>query len=192
MGTGLVSSKITLKSFHQSMILFREYECPQCGYPMCNLQCSSGQNHRLECEILSRCKAENRPKTLQIDGMKETNAYAIIAPLRLLLLLEANGDEWMRSNQLMDHQKGWYINGTDVLHYSSIWIFIHSLHLFSERISNAEEWTWYEKYIVNYFLHDLDLLDRFTPAQIHRAIGLINVNAVALKFPMNSSSGKKF
>eukprot|EP00093_Oithona_nana_P005600 05600.XXX_90784_92820_1 [CDS] Oithona nana genome sequencing. len=140
-----------------------EYVCPQCGYPMCNLQCSSGRNHSLECEILSRCTAENRPKTLQIDGLKETNAYAIIAPLRLLLLLEANGDEWMRSNQLMDHQK--------------------------ERISNAEEWTWYEKYIVNYFLHDLDLLDRFTPAQIHRAIGLINVNAVALKFPMNSSSG---
>ena len=92
------------------MILFREYVCPQCGYPMCNLQCSSGQNHRLECEILSRCKAENRPKTLQIDGMKETNAYAIIAPLRLLLLLEANGDEWMRSNQLMDHQKGLYLS----------------------------------------------------------------------------------
>ena len=107
---GYLSSKITLKSFHQSMILFREYVCPQCGYPMCNLQCSSGQNHRLECEILSRCKAENRPKTLQIDGMKETNAYAIIAPLRLLLLLEANGDEWMRSNQLMDHQKGLYIS----------------------------------------------------------------------------------
>lgn len=81
---------------------------------MCNLQCSSGRNHSLECEILSRCTAENRPKTLQIDGLKETNAYAIIAPLRLLLLLEANGDEWMRSNQLMDHQKGWYINGTDV------------------------------------------------------------------------------
>ena len=98
------------------MIHFREYVCPQCGYPMCNLQCSSGQNHRLECEILSRCKAENRPKTLQIDGMKETNAYAIIAPLRLLLLLEANGDEWMRSNQLMDHQKGLYtyINGTAI------------------------------------------------------------------------------
>ena len=40
---------------------------------------------------------------------------------------------------------------------------------------------------MNYFLHDLGLLGRFTPAQIHRAIGLINVNAVALKFPMNSS-----
>ena len=55
-----------------------------------------------------------------------------------------------------------------------------------ERLTNVEEWSWYEKYIVNYFLHDLGLLGRFTPAQIHRAIGLINVNAVALKFPMNS------
>ena len=51
-----------------------------------------------------------------------------------------------------------------------------------------EEWSWYEKYIVNYYLHDLKLAGRFTPAQIHRAIGLINVNAVALKFPMNASS----
>ena len=88
---------------------------------MCNLQCSSGRNHSLECEILSRCKAQNRPKTLQIDQMKESNAYAIIAPLRLLLLQEANGDEWKRSNQLMDHQKGLYhINGTDVFGFSFI------------------------------------------------------------------------
>ena len=29
---------------------------------------------------------------------------------------------------------------------------------------------------------------RFTPAQIHHAIGLINVNSVALKFPMNAAS----
>ena len=73
---------------------------------MCDSQCSTGPNHAIECEILSRCKSENRPKTLQIDSQKETNAYAIIAPLRLLLLQEANGDEWKRSNQLMDHQKG--------------------------------------------------------------------------------------
>ena len=54
-----------------------------------------------------------------------------------------------------------------------------------------EEWSWYEKYIVNYYLHDLKLAGRFTPAQIHRAIGLINVNAVALKFPMNATSESK-
>ena len=55
-------------------------------------------------------------------------------------------------------------------------------------MENVEEWSWYEKYIVNYYLHDLKLAGRFTPAQIHRAIGLINVNAVALKFPMNATS----
>ena len=64
--------------------------------------------------------------------------------------------------------------------------------LFLERLQNTEEWSWYEKYIVNYFLHDLKLSGRFTPAQIHRAIGLINVNAVALKFPMNSTSKWNF
>ena len=61
-------------------------------------------------------------------------------------------------------------------------------YVFSERVDNVEEWSWYEKYIVNYYLHDLKLAGRFTPSQIHRAIGLINVNAVALKFPMNASS----
>ena len=58
-------------------------------------------------------------------------------------------------------------------------------------MENVEEWSWYEKYIVNYYLHDLKLAGRFTPAQIHRAIGLINVNAVALKFPMNATSESK-
>ena len=108
-GLSQASQRVDYDVFpHNSIlkILFREYVCPHCEYPMCNLQCSSGRNHSLECEILSRCKAQNRPKTLQIDQMKESNAYAIIAPLRLLLLQEANGDEWKRSNQLMDHQKG--------------------------------------------------------------------------------------
>ena len=47
---------------------------------------------------------------------------------------------------------------------------------------------WYEKHIVTYLLHNLQLSDRFTSAQIQRCIGLINVNAVALKFPMLKSS----
>ena len=47
---------------------------------------------------------------------------------------------------------------------------------------------WYEKHIVTYLLHNLQLSDRFTPAQIQRCIGLINVNAVALKYPMSNSS----
>ena len=61
------------------------------------------------------------------------------------------------------------------------------MNFISDRIQNTEEWMWYEKYIVNYLLHQLRLTDRFTSADIQRAIGLINVNAVALKYPMNST-----
>ena len=65
---------------------------------------------------------------------------------------------------------------------------------FLDRIKNTEDWMWYEKHIVTYLLHNLQLSDRFTPAQIQRCIGLINVNAVALKYPMSNSSStrKKF
>ena len=52
----------------------------------------------------------------------------------------------------------------------------------AERREIEEDWNWYEKYIVNYFINDLNLGDRFTPEQIHRAVGLINVNAVSMKF----------
>ena len=60
------------------------------------------------------------------------------------------------------------------------------IFIFVERVQNTEDWMWYEKYIVNYLLHNLQLSDRFTNAQVHHAIGLINVNAVALKYPMNT------
>lgn len=158
--------------------LFRQYLCPGCSYPMCDLSCATGPIHKKECEIISRCPPSNRPSTLQIDNFdRPSNAYAIITPLRLLLLEEENNDKWHRTNQLMDHYTGTEKRWTPCILKNSS---------FSERVSNIEEWSWYEKYIVNYFLHDLKLAGRFTPAQIHRAIGLINVNAVALKFPMNS------
>ena len=88
---------------------FSSYFCPKCEYPMCNESCSLGPTHSIECEILSRCKSADRPTNLRIDKdnfNRETNAYAIITPLRLLLLEESNNDNWKRSNQLMDHYSG--------------------------------------------------------------------------------------
>ena len=76
---------------------------------MCDPDCCAGQNHVKECEILSRCSPADRPKPLRIDKdnfERETNTYAIIIPLRLLLLMEENNDDWFRSNQLMDHVEG--------------------------------------------------------------------------------------
>ena len=78
---------------------------------MCDENCSFGSNHAKECEILSKCEPPDRPSILRIDKNNfhnETNAYAVITPLRLLLLQESNGDEWLRTNQLMDHHEGIY------------------------------------------------------------------------------------
>ena len=66
-------------------------------------------------------------------------------------------------------------------------IYMYYAVIISDRIQNTEEWMWYEKYIVNYLLNQLRLSDRFTSADVQRAVGLLNVNAVALKYPMNST-----
>ena len=34
------------------------------------------------------------------------NAYSVITPLRMLLMMDSNCDKWKRSNQLMDHIDG--------------------------------------------------------------------------------------
>ena len=62
-----------------------------------------------------------------------------------------------------------------------------------ERRENKQEWEWYEQNIVKYFENDLQLKQKISGKQVHRAIGLINVNAVALQFPkfFNSKKGKK-
>ena len=64
----------------------------------------------------------------------------------------------------------------------------------TERKENKAEWDWYEKNIVKYFENHLHLKTIFSSKQIHRAIGLINVNAVALQYPktVNSKNGKNF
>ena len=101
--------KIFLTIFNNYFQFFRDFLCPGCEYPMCDISCSTGPIHSRECEILSNCKPPNQPPALQIDREnyeKATNAYAVITPLRLLLLEESNCDQWNRSNQLMDHHTG--------------------------------------------------------------------------------------
>lgn len=150
--------------------------CPRCEYPMCSAECltKNDRHTRQECDILSRCLASERPDILQWrrrartgdddvtttdDVTSITNAYAVVTPLRMLLMQQENKDEWKRSDQLMDHVK--------------------------ERLDNREEWEWYENHIVSYFKNQLRL--NFTSEQIHRAIGLLNVNAVKLQFPKSTS-----
>ncbi len=83
------------------------------------------------------------PDTLKIRGFSDgdtSNAYSVITPLRTLLLQQAGGDHWRRSDQLMDHLED----------------------------RSLEEWEWYEKYIVNFISEDLKCGDSFTKDQIRR------------------------
>lgn len=139
-----------------------------CDYPMCSFECANRRDRHssVECEILARCPDSERPKILQVYGDAADvdnekgisgNAYSVITPLRMLLMMDSNCDKWKRSNQLMDH--------------------------IDERLSNKEEWEWYETTIVDYFRNKLRL--PHSTEQIHHAIGLLNVNAVKLQFPKN-------
>ena len=60
---------------------------------------------------------------------------------------------------------------------------VKNFRFITERRENKSEWNWYEQNIVKYFENQLRLKNKFTSKQIHRAIGLINVNAVALQMP---------
>ena len=60
---------------------------------------------------------------------------------------------------------------------------VQNFRFITERRDNKSEWNWYEQNIVKYFENQLRLKNKFTSKQIHRAIGLINVNAVALQMP---------
>ena len=60
---------------------------------------------------------------------------------------------------------------------------VQNFYFIIERRDNKSEWNWYEENIVKYFENQLRLKNTFTSKQIHRAIGLINVNAVALQMP---------
>ena len=136
--------------------------CLGCRFPMCSEECRNGVRHQKECEILGRCT--DWPSALRNenteDSDSESNAYSVITPLRNLLQMEEDSDNWRRTNQLMDHEE--------------------------TRHEHPEEWDWYQIYIVEFLREQLGLKSRFSEAQIQRAIGLLNVNAVALQFAKGS------
>lgn len=100
-----------------------------------------------------------------------------------MLLLEQGGDQGQRSDQLMDHLEGEKVQGQygnfkDKKKPSGQ----RSSSSISESQSNAEDWSWYEDKIVDHLLKTLRLENEFSPDQVRRAIGLINVNSVAVRF----------
>ena len=90
----------------------------------------------------------------------------MITPLRALLLSRnaEKADQWRRSNQLMDHLE--------------------------DQDPDSQEWLWYKKHIVKFLHEDLKLESEFSESEIRRAVGLLNVNAVAIRFKECSQDAK--
>ena len=81
------------------------------------------------------------PEALRIKGSEEaSNAYSVIAPLRVLLLQRSGGDGWVRSDQLMDH--------------------------LDDRQTCDDDWEWYDRYIVDFIRNHLGMADVFTEDQV--------------------------
>ena len=99
------------------------------------------------------------------DGA-ETSLYSLVTPLRLLLLEDSGGDQWRRTDTLMDHRV-------------------------ERRSSAAGEWEWYQRNVCAGLREGLGMAaDRgWTEERVHRAVGILNVNAVALKFANGGGGG---
>ena len=129
------------------------YRCPVCRFPLCDERCRLGDRHRRECSIL----ATNTTRQDHIAQDNLNKAYSHVTILRMLLLMEENGDKWRRTNQLMDHLE--------------------------ESQVHPGEWKWYQQEIIDVIRRDLRLGARFSEEDIKHVIGLLNVNAVCLQFP---------
>ncbi len=141
-----------------------DLRCPGCRFPMCSMKCieSSRRHSKRECEILRRCDEHDWPENIRLRGEREEScAYSVITPLRMLLLEESKSDGWKRTNQLMDHME-------------------------QRKQKQREDWDWYQRNVVSFLRRSLGLGDQVSEERIHRAIGVLDVNAVALQCPVQN------
>ena len=127
--------------------------CGRCRYPLCDERCEQGDRHNRECHLLAT--STTRQDNISQDQLNI--AYSHITILRMLLLMQENGDQWLRTNQLMDHLEESHVH--------------------------PEEWRWYQQEIIQFIRQDLGLAEKFSEDDIRHVIGLLNVNAVCLQFP---------
>lgn len=72
----------------------------------------------------------------------------------------------MRTSQLMDHEP--------------------------ERRANGPEWDWYQRHVVDFLRGPLGQAERWSGERIHRAVGMLNVNSVALQFGRRFGGANKY
>ena len=71
-------------------LISQPYTCPRCRLPLCNFNCSLGQSHKLECDILLlvrlKLQASIGNGVFQSWIVHENDIISSILPLRLLTL----------------------------------------------------------------------------------------------------------
>ena len=126
-------------------------KCPKCRWPLCeecNIEIDKLKYHAKECNFF----LEQNMKFKCVEVTSEScSQLDFITPLRVLLEKEANEERWENEVALMeDHE--------------------------NERKS-TNEWIIDEKNIVNYLRDECGLKEKFSSELIHKAIGILEVNA---------------
>lgn len=77
------------------------YRCSKCGWPVCNSSCEEGENHSIECSVLS----ENRSK-IDVSALLEKGVlYWPISALRVLLLSVNKPTDWAIVQRMLSHRE---------------------------------------------------------------------------------------
>jgi len=78
-----------------------ECRCTECGWPVCNEECQTGENHSIECKTLAESK-----DNIDMEAMKDRNAlYWPISALRILLRARDSPEEWAMVTRMIGHRE---------------------------------------------------------------------------------------
>jgi len=80
------------------------YTCTKCGWPMCSAACEKNPVHAAqECKLFQRLKIKLDSSELNYEDVE--SLYAVISPIRALLLKQSNPERWMMIWGLMSHNQ---------------------------------------------------------------------------------------
>ena len=93
-------SKLLCLGCHKSIQTTPVYRCVVCNWPVCNLECQRSRYHGTECILLAKSKFQ---ANIVDDFQKKQSCYAIIVPLRCLVLKKFNRKQFDQLMQLESH-----------------------------------------------------------------------------------------
>lgn len=77
------------------------YKCTSCRWPMCGPKCEKSAIHQPECQIMTK---SNYKSNISYDALNKSEAaYCVIAPLRVLLMKDANPIQYENIMNLESH-----------------------------------------------------------------------------------------